>query len=134
MQELVTARGMAALVTPAFLRFVGELLFGKRWQTPLADRLGAFRGKKLSPATIHQWSTRTRSIPAWVGEAIAVSLEDAEQDFLRRAKTARSIRERMRPAGDRDPAAADLAIGQVEQRPHARQDGSGIVRDASVAG
>jgi hypothetical protein len=84
------------LLTPGFLRFVGELLFGKRWQTPLAERLGAFRGKALSPATVHQWSTGVRSIPAWVREGVAASLDDIAEDFRRRADEAISVGERMR--------------------------------------
>jgi hypothetical protein len=129
-----TPHSTSPALSPAFLRFVGELLFGKRWQTPLAESLGAFRGKKLSPATVHQWSTRTRSIPAWVGEAIAVSLDSAEQDFLRRAKMARSVRERMTPAAGHFSWTSDFTFAPAEPHPHANQGGPGTCRTASVAG
>ena len=82
--------------TPAFLRAVGELLFGERWQTPMAARLGAIRGKALSPATIHQWTTQKRSIPAWVREALSVTLDEARSDMETRAEIAGVVARRMR--------------------------------------
>lgn len=84
------------LLTPAFLRHVGELLFGERWQTPLAHGLGSLRGKALSPATIHQWSTSTRSIPGWVEDALARLLEQGQTEFRQRAERAERLARRMR--------------------------------------
>jgi hypothetical protein len=80
------------------LRFVGELLFGERWQTPLAACLGSIRGRALSPATVHQWSTRTRSIPPWVKDALVIALERAQTDMRQRAETAQSVARRIRRA------------------------------------
>lgn len=94
--EDTTLAGEGRLLTPGFLRFVGELLFGERWQTPLAARLGAIRGRALSPATVHQWSTATRSIPPWVKDALAVALEQAQSDMRQRAETAQSVARRIR--------------------------------------
>ncbi len=91
-------------VTPAVLRYVGELLHGERWQTPLATSLGTVRGKALSPATVHQWTTRKRSIPAWVRDALSVVLEQAETDMASRAETAGRVARRMRASRDFTPA------------------------------
>ena len=96
--EDTTLYGGQVLLTPGFLRLVGELLFGERWQTPLAQWLGSARGKALAPATVHQWSTETRSIPNWVTDALAAALDQGQQDLERRARTARGIARRMRNA------------------------------------
>lgn len=93
-----TSRDEWPLVTPGFLRFVGEILHGERWQTPLAHRLGRIRGKPVAAATVHQWSTRTRSIPDWVTNALALCLEQADLEFTRRAGQARSVATRIRQA------------------------------------
>jgi hypothetical protein len=96
--EDTTLTGDSRLLTPGFLRFVGELLFGERWQTPLAACLGSIRGRALSPATVHQWSTRTRSIPPWVKDALVIALERAQTDMRQRAETAQSVARRIRRA------------------------------------
>ena len=83
-------------VTPDFLRAVGELLYGDRWQTPLAASLGAIRGKALSPATVHQWTTRKRSIPAWVRDALSLALERGQSDMTSRAEIAGEVARMMR--------------------------------------
>jgi hypothetical protein len=93
--EDTTIRGQA-LLTPGFLRFVGELLFGERWQTPLADWLGEARGKALSPATVHRWSMGRRSIPDWVENALAVILERGQRDLDHRARMAGGLAARVR--------------------------------------
>jgi hypothetical protein len=94
--EDTTTSGAADLLTPGFLRYVGELLFGERWQTPLAARFGAARGKKLSPATLHRWSMAQRTIPDWVAAAVADVLEESERDLLTRARMAAALAARMK--------------------------------------
>jgi hypothetical protein len=96
--EDTTIRRVETLLTPGFLRFVGELLYGERWQTPLAQSLGDVRGKMLAPATIHRWSTGRRSIPDWVGDALAVILEKNQRDLDRRARIAGALAMRIRTA------------------------------------
>lgn len=86
------------VVTPEFLRYVGEILFGPRWQTPLAQCLGDIRGKTLAPATIHQWSTLTRSIPGWVSNALVIALLNGQRDFDRRAELAGAVARRLSEA------------------------------------
>jgi hypothetical protein len=114
--EDTTMRGGPASLTPGFLRFVGELLFGERWQTPLAQELGDARGKRLSPATVHRWSTGIRSIPDWVQEALVVILENGQRDLDRRAAMAGGLATRMRMTarrqgiGPRRPAAEAVAV------------------------
>jgi hypothetical protein len=110
--EDTTARGARKLLTPGFLRFVGELLFGERWQTPLAQSLGAARGKRLAPATVHQWSTRTRSIPDWVAEALALALDHGQRELSERAGMARSVATRIR-----NPRSSEYLDGQDEEEP-----------------
>src|SRR5260370_25810137 len=90
--------GGVDLLTPGFLRFVGELLFGERWQSPLAARLGEARSKKLSPATVHRWSMGLRSIPAWVGVGLAIILDDSQRDLRDRARMAAALAMRVRSA------------------------------------
>jgi hypothetical protein len=117
--EDTTRRTGQALLTPGFLRFVGELLFGERWQTPLARCLGEARGKMLSPATVHRWSTESRSIPEWVAGSLAVTLENGQQDLKRRAKMASALAARIRNPALRDSAASmDWA---VKERGRSRQ-------------
>jgi hypothetical protein len=94
--EDTTMYGGQILLTPGFLRYVGELLFGERWQTPLAQSLGNVRGKTLAPATVHQWSTEIRSIPDWVTDALAVTLEQGQRDLDHRARMARDLAKRIR--------------------------------------
>jgi hypothetical protein len=103
--EDTTMRGGQVLLTPGFLCFVGELLFGERWQTPLAQWLGEARGKRLSPATVHRWSMGSRSIPDWVEEALAVILEKGERDLDRRARIAGGLATRIRTPPQCDGAA-----------------------------
>jgi hypothetical protein len=104
--EDTTLGGGQALLTPGFLRFVGELLFGERWQTPLAHRLGDARGKTLSPATVHRWSMGRRSIPDWVGDALAMILENGRRDLADRARMAGGLATRMRNPRPRDGSAS----------------------------
>ena len=102
--EDTTMSGGRTLLTPGFLAFVGELLFGERWQTPLAQWLGEARGKLLSPATVHRWSMGRRSIPVWVGDALARILENGQRDLDRRAKMAGALATRIRaPRDDATP-------------------------------
>lgn len=105
--EDTTLDGARALLTPGFLRFVGELLFGERWQTPLARWLGEIRGRMLSPATIHRWSSGRRSIPDWVGEALAAILENGRQDLDRRSQRAGELAARIRTPRQPQGAAPD---------------------------
>ena|GEM_PF-1746268 len=91
-----TTAGCGPLVTPGFLRHVGELLFGPQWLSPLALHLGAVRGKALSPATVHRWATETRSIPVWVAELLPEMLLMAQADLAVRAHRAGEIAQRMR--------------------------------------
>jgi hypothetical protein len=109
--EDTTIRG-GDLLTPGFLRLVGELLFGSLWQTPLAQRLGEVRGKPLSPATVHRWTTESRSIPDWVAAALTDVLEQATFDLDRRARTAGEIAMRMKApgtaGGEFEPHSTDL--------------------------
>lgn len=106
--EDTTLGGGQALLTPGFLRFVGELLFGERWQTPLAHRLGDARGKTLSPATVHRWSMGRRSIPDWVGDALAIILENGRRDLADRARMAGGLATRIRsPLGQEGSASTD---------------------------
>lgn len=108
--EDTTLDGERALLTPGFLRFVGELLYGERWQTPLARWLGETRGKRLSPATIHRWSSERRSIPAWVGDALAAILENGQRDLDRRGQRAGELAARIRNPRPREAGApADWA-------------------------
>ncbi|HWG06070.1 MAG TPA: hypothetical protein VG271_13735, partial [Beijerinckiaceae bacterium] len=81
--EDTTISGGEKLLTPGFLRFVGELLYGERWQTPLAHRLGKTRGRRLAPATLHRWTTECRSIPEWVANALVIILEQGHLDLDR---------------------------------------------------
>ena len=90
-----TSHGANELLTPGFLRYVGELLFGSKWQTPLADCLSEIRGKELSPATVHRWTTSSRSIPLWVENALYVALDRAQRDLDQRAATARAVADRL---------------------------------------
>ena len=90
-----TTAGAHQLLTPGFLRYVGELLFGAKWQSPLADCLSEIRGKELSPATVHRWTTSSRSIPGWVETALYVALDRAHRDLDQRAATARAIADRL---------------------------------------
>jgi hypothetical protein len=83
-------------VTPGFLRFVGETIFGDKWQTRLAEALGETRAKKLSPATVHQWTTGQRSIPLWVREAMPKMIEQEEHRLRARAAQARDLGLRLR--------------------------------------
>lgn len=101
--EDTTLDGAQALLTPGFLRFVGELLFGERWQTPLAQWLGETRGRLLSPATLHRWSSGRRSIPGWVAEALAAILENSQKDFERRSRRAGELAARIRRPRPRQP-------------------------------
>ena len=103
--EDTTMRSGSALLTPGFLRFVGELLFGERWQTPLAHELGEARGKLLSPATVHRWSTGNRSIPDWVKETLAIILDHSQRDLAHRARTAGGLAARIRASRAHDGAA-----------------------------
>jgi hypothetical protein len=103
--EDTTLQGGRTLVTPGFLRFVGEILFGERWQTPLAQSLGEARGKPLSPATVHRWSMARRSIPDWVEDALAFVLENSQRDLIRRGAIAGAIATRMRNSRPRERAA-----------------------------
>lgn len=98
------------LVTPGFLRFVGELMFGERWQTPLAQKLGAIRGRPLSPATIHRWSTQTRSIPAWVERALELCLAEVQADLHHRASEVSALAGRLRGRSHPGPAGGKTAL------------------------
>ena len=108
-----TTLGGQKLLTPGFLRFVGELLFGERWQTPFAQSLGETRGKALSPATVHRWSMGLRSIPDWVKDALVVVLEKDQRDLDRRAKTAGGLAGRLRDVEPRR-AASGLDWAETE--------------------
>jgi hypothetical protein len=103
--EDTTLHGGPLSVTPGFLRFVGELLFGERWQTPLALGLGQARGKMLSPATVHRWSMGDRSIPEWVEDALLVILDHGRRDLDRRARMAGGLTARIRNPVTRERAA-----------------------------
>ena len=91
-------------VTPGFLRFVGETLFGDKWQTRLAEALGETRAKKLSPATVHQWTTGQRSIPLWVREAMPKMIEQEERRLSARAAQARDLGLRLRHSAKAESA------------------------------
>ena len=115
--EDTTAAGDRPRITPGFLRYVGEMLHGPRWQTPLAQRLGEFRGKNLAPATINQWCSGARSIPGWVGPALVSALEAARAEFEGRAQLAAATARRLEqglpeaaPLPAPPSAAADLQI------------------------
>jgi hypothetical protein len=103
-----TIDGATALLTPGFLCYVGQLLFGERWQTPLAQMLGDVRGRKLSPATMHQWTTATRAIPAWVQDALVTIVERSHADLECRARMARELAARMSQHATREAAAESL--------------------------
>ena len=113
--EDTTLEGARALLTPGFLRFVGELLYGERWQTPLARELGETRGRPLSPATIHRWSSERRSIPAWVGDALAGILENGQRDLDRRGQRAGELAARIRT-----PRSPQTAPGDWTKKDRAR--------------
>jgi hypothetical protein len=117
--EDTTEGGGPLLVTPGFLRFVGELLFGELWQTPLAHGLGVARGKMLAPATVHRWSMGDRSIPEWVENALLVILDDGRRDLDRRARMAGALAARIRNPTPRQRAApedwADKVRGRTSQ-------------------
>ncbi|WP_210254986.1 hypothetical protein [Methylocapsa sp. S129] len=117
--EDTTMRGGPVLLTPGFLRFVGELLFGERWQTPLAHRLGEARGKMLSPATVHRWSMGSRSIPDWVGEALALILESGQRDLDHRARMVAGLATRIRNPLARDSSPSSDWAGK--ERSQSRQ-------------
>jgi len=48
-------------MTPTLLRAAGELLYGSRWQSDLAEALG------VSPRTVRHWASGARPVPdgAW---------------------------------------------------------------------
>lgn len=94
--EDTTAGAESFAVTPGFLRFVGETVFGDKWQTRLAEALGEARSKKLSPATVHQWTTGQRSIPSWVGETIPAMIASEESRLIDRATRTRELGQRLR--------------------------------------
>lgn len=96
--EDTTSGASSFTVTPGFLRFVGETVFGDKWQTRLAEALGETRAKKLSPATVHQWTTGQRSIPLWVREAIPHMIEQEERRLVERAAQARELGLRLQRA------------------------------------
>ncbi len=116
--EDTTLRGGPALLTPGFLRFVGEVLFGERWQSPLAHWLGVARGKTVSPATVHRWSTGLRSIPHWVGGALAVILENGQRDLDQRARAAGRL-----AIGIRNPAPAEGSASRDSAGNNGRRGG-----------
>ncbi len=89
--EDTTSATSGFTVTPGFLRFVGETVFGDKWQTRLAEALGETRAKKLSPATIHQWTTGQRSIPLWVREAMPQMIAKEERRLIDRAAQTRDL-------------------------------------------
>ena len=90
-----TTQGTDRLMTPGFLCYVGELLFGTKWQTPLAGILSEIRGKELSPATVHRWTTSSRTIPNWVESALYTALVRTHEDLDRRAETVQEIVDRL---------------------------------------
>ena len=89
--EDTTSAASGFAVTPGFLRFVGETVFGGKWQTRLAEALGETRAKKLSPATVHQWTTGQRSIPLWVREAMPQMIAQEERRLIDRAAQTRDL-------------------------------------------
>ena len=89
--EDTTAGDAGFCITPGFLRFVGETVFGEKWQTRLAEALGETRAKKLSPATVHQWTTGQRSIPRWVHEAMPSMIAQEESRLINRAAQAHDL-------------------------------------------
>ena len=109
--EDTTMHGGPLQVTPGFLRFVGELLFGERWQTPLAHGLGEARGKTAFPRHGPSLEHGSRSIPDWVGNALLAILENGRRDFDRRARMAGALATRIRNPAPRERAALDWAEG-----------------------
>jgi hypothetical protein len=93
--EDTTSGDTPFVVTPGFLRFVGETVFGGKWQTRLAEALGEARAKKLSPATVHQWTTGQRSIPPWVSETIPAMIASEESRLIDRAARTRELGQRL---------------------------------------
>lgn len=92
-----TLVGLYTVITPGFVRYVGELLFGERWQTPLARTLGEIRGKQLLPSVIHRWLSGERPLPDdWLKEALAIALEQGARDLARRARDATDVASRIR--------------------------------------
>jgi len=108
--EDTTSDTSGFVVTPGFLRFVGETVFGYKWQTRMAEALGQTRAKKLSPATVHQWTTRQRSIPLWVHEALPIMITQEERRLIARADRTRELGLRLQRADKPAP------------RPNRRQD------------
>ncbi len=115
--EDTTSGTSGFVVTPGFLRFVGETVFGDKWQTRLAEALGQTRAKKLSPATVHQWTTGQRSIPQWVREVMPHMIAQEERRLIDRAGQARELGQRLQRADK--PAS----------RPNRRQDELTPARD-----
>jgi hypothetical protein len=115
--EDTTSGTSGFVVTPGFLRFVGETVFGDKWQTRMAEALGQTRAKKLSPATVHQWTTRQRSIPLWVHEALPIMITQEERRLIARADRTRELGLRLQRA-DKPPS-----------RPTRRQDELSPTRD-----
>jgi hypothetical protein len=115
--EDTTSGASGFVVTPGFLRFVGETVFGGKWQTRLAEALGETRAKKLSPATIHQWTTGQRSIPQWVRESMPRLIAQEERRLSERAGQTRELGLRLQRADKPAP------------RPNRRQDELPPARD-----
>lgn len=117
--EDTTSVASGFTVTPGFLRFVGETVFGGKWQTRLADALGETRAKKLSPATVHQWTTGQRSIPLWVREAMPQMIAQEERRLIERAAQTRDLGLRLQRSAKTAP------------RPTRRPDATSPARDSA---
>lgn len=94
-------------LTPGFLRHVGELLYGERWQVPLAARLSDVRGKHVAPSRVHQWMTLERPIQPWVYDALGTV---AAGEASRLAERMRQVAELARRIAD--PVLADHAYAE----------------------
>lgn len=102
--EDTTVLGVSAeKMTPGFLRFVGELLFGERWQVPLAAHLTQVRGRPVTQARLHQWMTLERPIQSWVYEALGAVVQRQATELARKAEVTTELGRRMA-----DPSAAAL--------------------------
>lgn len=111
-EDTTKTKAITERLAPGLIRHVGELIFGERWQVPLARALSEVRGKPVSPTRIHQWMTAVRPIQSWVYEALGEIAIAQGKIMAAKAKESWELGLRLS-----DPALADRAYlaQQLEQ-------------------
>ena len=73
-------------MTPADLRVIGRLLYGRRWETPLAQAIG------LHPRTVTRWERGDTAMP----EDLPERLHHAARLAVDRSHAALALADRLR--------------------------------------